>query len=380
MPRFSCPHCQSRLDATAEQRGEIVTCTDCGRRVRVPAAKPAPAAARAPARHETAPAPAKPGCGKAVFDEDEEAAVSKAAPDVEEEGDETPAAKKSSSSHTATAIGGIGALVALALFLFIISGRWVPIVGDGVQKVLQQQGIPPIVAAVVTGLVFLIPLGIWGAVSTKSAVVRNVPEKLKFLPVNVEDFAERDAEELDRLTGELDGLGFRQLMDYRVKTELDTGVKGFGRLFVHPEEHAFAEINQAFTAGGSPTPMGLSLISLLDGGWSFSTSNRKPTAAFYLIRRPKGLWVSRPEQEPAELWETHLERRQKIADDLGVETLTEDTAEAYFENERRAAGERKKAVQRRSAIQVAIDKWLFDKTPKYEWMGSYRPKGKKRKS
>jgi hypothetical protein len=314
-----------------------------------------------------------------VFDDDEEIVASKAAAVSEEEQDEAPRVKKASSSQAATILGGLGAVVALAVFVLIISGRWVTLIWEPLQKVLERQGVHPLLAIVVTGLVFLIPISIWIGMSTKSAVVRNVPERLNFLPADVTKFPERDAEQLDRLTQELEALGFQQLMDYRVKTELDTGVTGFGRLFAHPGEHAFAEINQGFKPGGDPAPMGWAITSLLEDGWSFSTNSRKPSTAYYLIRRPKGLWVSRPEQEPPELWETHRKRREKIADDLGVQVLTDDTAEAYFENERRAAVERKKAVQRRSFIQVALDKWLFDKSPKYEWMGSYQAKAKKRK-
>lgn len=129
---------------------------------------------------------------------------------------------------------------------------------------------------------------------------------------------------------------------------------------------------------GQPAQMGWAVTSFLGDGWSFSTSNRKPSAAFYLIRRPKGLWVSRPAEEPPELWQLHRQRRQEIAQNLGVEILSDDTVEAYFEHERQAAIERKKAVQGRSFIQVAIDKWLFDKSPKYEWMGQY-PKAAKRR-
>jgi hypothetical protein len=277
-------------------------------------------------------------------------------------------------------LGLIGTVLVLAVLGLVLSGRWVPLVWEPLQKFLQDQGIPPLPAVIATGLVLLIPLSLWQGLSTKSAVLQNIAVELEFLPAKAEQYKKLDTEALARWTEEFTALGFTHLMDYRVDTEIENHAKGFARLFVHPEEHCFAEINQGFSSGGQASPIGCNLSTYLDDGWSFSTGNRRPSSTLYLLRRPKGMWVSRPDEPPEELLRVHLKRRTKIADDLGLEILTDTSAESYFDEERRAAIDRKAAVQGRSFIRVSLDLWLFDKNPKFEWMGdAARVLGKKKK-
>ena len=188
-----------------------------------------------------------------------------------------------------------------------------------------------------------------------------------------------ETEELERWTGNIEALGFQRLMDYQVKTDLNNNMKGFARLFVHPREHCFAEINQAFPKYGDPSAIGCTFISYLDDNWTFSNGNRKPSTGSYLIRRPRAMWVCMPDEPVEEIWAAHLKRRKKIANDLGVEALTDNTAKSHFEKEQQATLDRKKAVEGRSFVRILIDQWLFTKNPKYEWLGDYPRAAKKRK-
>jgi hypothetical protein len=377
MPRFSCPHCHQILTAPDEQRGTILACNHCGRRIKVPARKPA--AAAAPGKREQSEFPAlgkksSPANGGPVKRGTPSTHVAEEAEPKGESGRTSERKRKKKKmakpGSAAGVLGLIGTVATLAVLGLVLSGRWVPLVWEPLQKFLQDQGIPPLPAIIATGLVLLIPLSLWQGLSTKSAVLQNIAVELEFLPATVDQYKALDTQALERWTKEFTALGFTHLMDYRVDTEIENYARGFARLFVHPEQHCFGEINQGFASGGQASPMGCNLSSYLEDGWSFSTGNRRPSSTLYLLRRPKGLWVSRPDEPPEELLRVHLKRRKKIADDLGLEILTDTTAESYFDHERQAALDRKAAVQGRSFIRVSLDLWLFDRNPKFEWMGN----------
>jgi hypothetical protein len=292
-------------------------------------------------------------------------------------------AKERGKKHSGLAgvLSIVGGVVVLALLGLFLTGKWRPWVWNPLQAFLQNQGIPPIVAIVVTGLLLLIPLGLWVAYDKKAAILRVLPDRIDFVSATLEQFPHLDTEELQRLTEAFESLGFTHLMDYRTKTDLANSGKGFARLFVHPRDHCFAEANQAFAAGGGASEMGCNISSYLEGGWSFSTGSRRPTVNNYLLRRPRALWVGRPGEAPAEILAYHLKRRQQILRGLGAELLTDDSTEGYFERERQAAAERKQEVRKRNLIRFWLDMWLFEKFPKTEWLGDYaKGAGKRKKS
>src|SRR5262245_16002683 len=40
MPRFACPHCKNVLTARDDERGCVILCSECEKKIRVPASKP----------------------------------------------------------------------------------------------------------------------------------------------------------------------------------------------------------------------------------------------------------------------------------------------------------------------------------------------------
>src|SRR5262249_19938743 len=285
MPRVACPHCRHQTPITDEQRGTTVPCGQCQRPLKIPAAKattspPAqaitPASSPPPATRRPAPAEDGPR------------------PDDADEEDEPKAAAGGGGGFGI--IGGIGALLVLAVFILVISGRWVDLIWHPLQRTLEEQDLPQLLAVGLTAVIFLVPLGLWSASSTRTTILGAMPDELDFRTASAADFPGLDTEGLEEYTQALEGLGFRRLTDYTLLTELANFPRGFGRLFFHPEEHCFAEINQVF-ASGRRVPLRCSVLTFLDDGWSVATTDRVATKHNYLMRRPRAL-CPRPPGRP----------------------------------------------------------------------------------
>jgi hypothetical protein len=376
MSRLACPQCKTVLTVAEEERGKIITCSGCDRKLRIPPGKPA------------APAPRQEQAIKREMSLAAKRRPVQPPPDEEpeeEEGASPPAGgkkkkrKPKDSSGVTGVLGGIGGLVALAVFLLVISGKWVDLIWDPLQKALEAQGIHPLLAIGITFVIVMIPVGLYVLFTTKSNLLSAMPDELDFRPARPADFSELDDGKLRSYTDAFESLGFRRLKDYTTLTELDNGLTGFARLFFHPKQRCFAEVNQVLHAGGAAVPMRCMLLSYLDDGWSVSTSDRKATREFYLMRRPKAVWESRPGEDVEELFDAHLELRRRMVSDLDVEVLADGAAEAYFTHEQKNNEQRKQAVRRRTSVGILLDLWLFDRNPRREWLGQFRPKAGKAK-
>src|SRR5262245_5032079 len=177
MPRLACPHCKNIIVAGEEQRGSVVQCGQCQKRVKVPAARTPPSSpagerpaswlAPAKAAEEKRPQPASwvstpaeasrpPRPEKATTpasdDDDDEIASpderSTNQPKKHAAG-ETRKKKKKRPPKTGVIVGilsGLGALLVLAAFILVISGKWVDWIREPLQKFLEEQGIHPLLA------------------------------------------------------------------------------------------------------------------------------------------------------------------------------------------------------------------------------------------
>src|SRR5262249_21724059 len=290
MPRFACPQCKTILSVEEEQRGTIVECS-CGKRMKAPEAKAAaPSAAAAPA------SPARAGAARPPVAEDarrarprpddddgrrEERDRRRRRDETDEDDDasydeeDTGTAKERRKSNAVVGvISGIGGLLVIAVFILIITGKWVDLVWEPLQRFLEQQGIHPILAVCVTGGILLIPIGLFAMNTAKSALLDNIPNELEFVPTSPAKFENLDRRHLESYTEAFRAAGFTHLMDYSVQTDIEWSAKGFARLFVNPREHVFAEVNQVFMPGGAGAPMRCNILSHLEDGWSLQASNR----------------------------------------------------------------------------------------------------------
>jgi hypothetical protein len=421
------------LSAPEEKRGSVVHCPDCGRKVGVPSVK-APASAPPPPK-DTRPAPAwgapakppaktppkappAPPAPPARTSPDEpfpeEASPDEVAPDEdtlhdeslsqdppEEEAsdeetliDELPPPKRKRPADAADddvpakpkrkkrrrkkktrvvvgVLSTIGGLLFLAVIILILSGKWVDAVWPWLQRLLQDVGVPPWLAATITAVVLLVPGTLWYIASVKSGILDAMPDDIEFEDADAGEFEQLDRKRLQRWTDELEELGFEQLRDYTVVTELEYFPKGFARLFVHPQHHCFAEINQGFFPDGEPVPMRLSLASFLDDDWAVGATNRAAEKENWLMRRPQAAWLSVAGcKEAAELLEHHRKFRKEIMKERGLGLLEKLSAKTYFRREEAANRERKEVVRGRWALGIIIEFWLFDHKPKTEWRGA----------
>jgi hypothetical protein len=365
MPRITCPYCKNSVTVAEVARGTLVACTQCQRRLRVPAAR---WSAKAP------PPDAITVRGGITSAPPQEHRFSADAPvHAEDSWEELPPqddAKPAAGLLATGAVGCSGVLVFIGLFFLILSGEWLKLFGDSGPTFLYEYGIPPAAATGGLALVLLVGLGMFLAWLIKSLVIAAMPDEVDFRCTSPAAFPQHDAQRLADYTAAFEALGFRHVTDYTALLHLNNGVTGFARLFFHDEHRCFAEVNQAFR-NGAPLLMRCVVQSFLEHGWSVAVTDRQTNKETYLIRRPRGPWRSLPGRDPAALLEALLKFRQRVAGGLGLEVCRDGSAEGYFRREAENNRQRKDAVRRRNAVAMCMELWLFDKNPKSEWLGDY---------
>lgn len=400
MAHFTCPFCSHVQLVPEQERESIQVCSSCKRRLRVRNApaparlsdthfdgedddpKPAPHTEHLPARGATAkfaPRKAPPPPPITSEDEDRTEVINPAALDdakadtiLELEADlAEDKGEEKSQGKIASLLGSLGALLFLAVIVLVVTGWWKTLLWQPLSRWLEQQGIPGPLAYLLVLVVLALPLAFVVLRWIKGSMLAGVPLRVEFQPIQPEEVPKLSKKQLKQYTEDFQALGFTHLLDYQVKTEKQSNAKGFGRLLAHPGHHCFAEINQVVRPDGPGAPMRCMIISWLEDGWSLGIGDREPNPYSYIMRRPKALWISQPEDAPADLLKAHLKRRGKMAKDLGVAVLDAMTAQDYFTYEQKATAERHQAMKRKNIVMALLEIWLFPKNPKYEWLGKY---------
>jgi hypothetical protein len=218
----------------------------------------------------------------------------------------------------------------------------------------------------------------------KGRVLKNMATAYSFPRATLEQFPRLDRKALDRYTHAFEALGFTRLLDYSLVSDAPNNPASFGRLFAHTRHHCFVEMGQVFPKGKSPLPLKCSIQSCLQNGWTLTFSDRKPQAAVSLCRRSKALGVSMPEANPIELMQAFLKMREQVCLDLGIQTINDDSLEAYIAKVQRSAAEMRKAVQEKNFIKGVPEVYLrklslLSTKPEYIWLGDYPKGAEKRK-
>jgi hypothetical protein len=226
-------------------------------------------------------------------------------------------------------------------------------------------------------LVFLVLS--WSAVAQrlKSLILSMLPKEQKFVPTSIEAFGGLDRQEIERYTDEIKGLGFSHLLDYTIEANYTTKMVGFARLFGHESQYCFAEINQVIPEGVPATPVRMVIVSRFNDGWSLSSTDRKADAITTLIgRRPKNLWVSRPGQNTDVIYREHLELRNRITRDIGVQSIRKTGQEYYFNFLLEGAEQQRETIQKMLMPFELAGLFVFMLFPITEWMGMYGKRGR----
>jgi hypothetical protein len=288
---------------------------------------------------------------------------------------ETEAAASRAAAGVALLAVLVGAFVGfLVLYRF---GLWHAWLVQPLESVLSESGVSGMVARIVALVVCLATLsailafgaGAW----IKSRLLARLPEQLDWQPVDPQITAGVDQESLAKATDEVEALGFWLQLDSQITDKYQQRATNFSRLFMHPEYHCFAELNQLVASDGQPTPLRFMIVSLMSDDWTLTSGNREweVIKTTWIWRQPRVLWTSHPQASPGELLDAHLERRAQIVEDLGITVRSGLTPCVFFEHEQRASAKRKRALRNRNGLVAAVELMSVDKHPRREWLGDY---------
>jgi hypothetical protein len=218
----------------------------------------------------------------------------------------------------------------------------------------------------------------------KGRVLKNMATSFSFPPATPAQFPLLDLEALDRYARALEGMGFVRLLDFSLVSDSASNPPSFCRLMAHTRHHCFGTISQIFPKGKPPLPLKGGFESCLQNGWTIGFSDRKPQAAGSLIRRRKAIGVGMPEANPSELLQAFLKMREQVCLDLGIQTVNDDTLEAFIAKTQRSVTEMREAVQEKSFVkglpEVYVRKLsLLQTKPEYIWLGDYPKEAEQRK-
>jgi hypothetical protein len=102
------------------------------------------------------------------------------------------------------------------------------------------------------------------------------------------------------------------------------------------------------------------------------------------MRRPKALGICMPDANPSELLQAFLKMREQVCLDLGIQTVNDDSLEAYIAKSQRSATEMREAVQSKSFVKGVPEVYLrklslLQSKPEYVWLGDYPKEAEQRK-
>jgi hypothetical protein len=250
----------------------------------------------------------------------------------------------------------------------------------------------PVASLIWLGVLLLIILWRFGSwihvlftfATMKSRVLKNMATSFSFPPSTPAQFPMLDLEALDRYTRAFEGMGFTRLLDFSLVSDSANQPPSFCRLFAHTRHHCFGEVSQIFPKGKAPMPLKCSIQSCLQNSWTLSFSDRKPQAASSLTRRPKALGICMPDTNPPELLQAFLRMREQVCLDLGIQTVNDDSLDAYIAKSQRSATEMREAVQNKSFVKGVPEVYLrklslLQTKPEYVWLGDYPKEAEQRK-
>jgi hypothetical protein len=352
MPRFNCPNCGGAVKAPDDKQGVAGICPRCNKSLTVPGKEPV-----------------------VLIDESTDALEIDQQPQPASV-DEQAVANSGGAKSGAAAGGGALVLLALASYILYRTGLGRRLFVEPLAGLLAAQGVPAatIVAAAIVILLVAIVLLTAGCFWIKSTLLAQMPIELDFPRVSPEQLGGLDRKALERYTEEFETLGFRQALDYTLKSEVPTRNIGFARLFIHPRERCYAEANQVIPTGqGKGAPMRCTVMSLLEDGWSLSSGTRDPLSVktMWMWRQPKKLWTCHPGADAQQLVKAHLELRRELIDGIGVDPVTDVSPSAYFEHQRQSAVDRRETFRRKNILINLIQLWLFGKSRRSQWLGAY---------
>jgi hypothetical protein len=239
-----------------------------------------------------------------------------------------------------------------------------------------------IVALCIAGAYFVFWTPLLRALFRENATARN-----QYFTFNAAELGWLDEARLRELTAQLEGEGFRHVMDLCAQRSRTEGapsaaapqqthsafttsthappipapdqspanlatlppqdVKAFGRIFVHPS-HGFAanilaaraETQNAGHTTVAMQPLQIAIISLFgrdENYWSYATTNHKPDPFSEWHQNPQGLYIRRVGTSARELLQIHLQTMAKLRSKIPAPEMPFRSAADYMKYEELAA-------------------------------------------
>ena len=210
----------------------------------------------------------------------------------------------------------------------------------------------------------------------RNALTRSVSRAHSYPDARPEHFPFLDRDKLDLYTAALEARGFVRLRDFTIVSSNNTSPARplvFGRLFVHPELHLFAELGQLFGTKHPSGELGCTVFSHFEQGWALSVTSRRPNSVTYLVRRPRRLWLSRPGSTVEQLLDWHLDLRGQMVTVLDLKVSEDVRAETFFRRSSEAVEEMRQIIKRRSRwlLPLLFEYWRLKAHTPHVWLGDY---------
>jgi hypothetical protein len=202
--------------------------------------------------------------------------------------------------------------------------------------------------------------------SQKQLFIRAIPRDIKHRPTDVRGCDAVDQQLLDRLTTELEELGFAVLADLETTGQTVMPIVGFDRVLIHSEAGCIAVLSQLLQPA---IPGGYSICSVFSNGLSYSTVDHATTAPGWAHRNPKHLWSAHPGVSSSELLRAHLERRDRLIDQFGLRVDPLMTVEAYTSSVEQKMRDVGQSMSAKWCVSVLADLVVYRLWPQREWMG-----------
>lgn len=227
------------------------------------------------------------------------------------------------------------------------------------------------------GITLFLVIILWmvGLAFLKFVFLQALPDHFAWRPAEIATEkwpATIDIVAIDQLTETFINLGFQHLQEYCGEGETSSDSPGYvARLLAHPQHHCFVEIGQTLGEYSVALPTTYSIHSLLEEGWEFSTMQQKPNSILWMWHNPKAVGIFAPSLEPDALLQLHLERRQQMAQDLGLDVFPDMSWDTFVMVQERSTIGNKQRLRRKPVAWALLEATLFELNPQYEWLGDY---------
>lgn len=236
---------------------------------------------------------------------------------------------------------------------------------QSVKKMAAASGFPMWLIVLIGGVTTLLV----SSYLIKRQLVHSIPSKFQFFRTNVKNYAGVDVEGLQKYSDELQQLGFEQVMDLTFETNRKYNFQPFTRLFVHPQEHCFAEISQVVTGGISLTKLYCDISSSLEGEWCYSTRDKEVLSSEYSNRLPNSLFDTKPGASVFELFHFHLANRETMAALLGTQVNQDKRFESFLTMSANLSFKRREKIRNKIAFLHLLEMDKCERNPKSAWYG-----------